>query len=224
MVTIDDTLRAAWELVSDKPDIRLALIAAILSAQKNVEDNGAQVDCLREYVRSGFPTRSPNELYSHIAQHGMVSEHQCHAILGVMGSYERGELEHLRAMPSNGREWIAWRREVAHMYCLSWKTASFAALLMWPLECPFVPVDSHVCARFGLMDLYHSGKLSRKSKPSYRIYRGVERRVARERHAAGYDSLSLAVWHWYMWESWRQETGDSKAREGAESHAGLRAW
>ena len=227
MITIDETLAAAWELVppdGQAQDIRIALIGAILSAQKEVGDNGRQLGALRGWIAEGFPTRSPNEVFARLVPIAMVSEAQCWAILAVMGSDARGDLEHLKIQPSNGREWLAWRREVAQMYCLSWKTASLAGLIMWPLECPFVPVDSHVCARFGLMALYHSGKLSRKSKPCYRIYREVERKVWREKHAAGYDSLNTSVWHWFKWENWRQDTGDSKASAGAESHAGLRAW
>ena len=227
MVTIDDTLRAAWELVppdGQAQDIRLALIAAILSAQKDVDLNGEQLGLLRGWVKDGFPTRSPREIQAVLQRVAMCSDKQAHAILAVMGSEARGELEHLKVQPDSLRAWLAWRDEVARMYCLSWKTASFAALLMWPLECPFVPVDSHVCARFDLMPLYHSGKLSKKTPRGYAEYRRVERRVWHERQQAGYTSISLAVWHWYRWELWRQETGDSLASDGAESHAALRAW
>lgn len=226
MVTPDDVFQAAWELVSDdhKPDIRVALIAAILSAQKPVEDNAAQLDAIRDYILFGFPTRDPQEVYRMLEPYGMVSAAQARGILAVMAAWHAGELDHLTREPTCLLEWAAWRREVAHMYCLSWKTASFAALLMWPLSSPLVPVDQHVCGRLGEMRVYHSGLLSKKTRRGYAEYRRIERKVWREWQASEEKMPTLGLHHWLTWERWRQVTGASKACGGAQSHAGLRAW
>lgn len=224
MVTLEDCERAAYELIDSErePLLILALWAAVLSPQKRLDLNAAQVKPLRRYAERGLPFDSAEEVKAYIKRHapGMVYLSHCRAILRLDGM--RGEVRQLERMPETGREWVAWRKRVAHLPGCSWKTASFAALLMWPFECPFVPVDSHVCNRLGHDGLYESGKCSRKSKPGYRIYRSIEREVRREWAAAGFPTTSVAVWHWFKWEAHRQAQGLSRG-SACESHVGLSA-
>jgi hypothetical protein len=225
-VTYHDVTQAASALVSARhePDVRVALVAGILSSQKAVNIEERQISVLRPLILANELTRDEAELYRLISAHGMVSHKQCEAILDVMSAYDEGRLAHLQAMPQDMRGWDEWRKEVAKMKCLSWKTASFVAGLMWPFYCPFVPIDSHVCARLGKMSVYRSGKLSSKSRPSYRLYRSIERTIWREWVDAGRPLPSLFLWHWFKWEEWRQSEGDSTVEDGAQSHEGLRAW
>jgi endonuclease III len=226
VVTLEDCEHAAYELIEGErePSLMLALWASALSPQKSLEWNAAQLRPLRKHAERGLPFDTAEQLKEHIkrgAPNTMLYTQHCRAILRLDAM--RAELRGLERMPETGREWIAWRKRVAKLPGLSWKTASFAALLMWPFECPFVPVDSHVCNRLGHDSEYESGKLSRKSKPSYRAYRAIEREVRREWAQAGYPTLSVAVWHWFKWEEHRQATGASRVRGGAETHRGLSA-
>lgn len=220
MVTIHDCEQAASELMlGNAPSVKLALWTAILSCQKPLEQNGKQVDTLRPFVKRGLPTWEPKALASYIRKRapGMVTVNNAKSIIKV----DMADLRHLEVKPTSLRQWIAWRDEVAKMHGLSWKTASFAALLMWPFECPFVPVDSHVCKRLSLYRIYQSGVLSKKSKTGRGIYRAIERIVYDEWKQAG-KPCALAIWHWFKWEQHRQVTGASKSA-ACESHMLLSA-
>ena len=224
MVTIQDCTVAASELTTGKaPSLKLALWAAILSCQKPLDQNGAQLDALRPFVRRALPSYEPKVLAAYIRKRapGMVTVSNAKSIILVDERHRNGELAHLEAMPSSLREWVRWRDEVARMHGLSWKTASFAALLMWPFECPFVPVDSHVCKRLSLFSIYQSGILSKKTKTGRAIYREIERLVMNEWREAG-QPCALAVWHWFKWEQHRQMVGASKS-SACESHLLLSA-
>src|SRR5262249_22884242 len=147
MLTIDDCERAALELAfgtRDEPSLRLALWASILSPQKRLDLNAAQVRVLRLWAERDLPFDDAEELKRHIKRKaqakGMLYTSHCQAIIRVARLAESGALAGLERMPTSGREWIAWRKRVAHLPGLSWKTASFAALILWPFECPFVPV------------------------------------------------------------------------------------
>jgi hypothetical protein len=221
MLTIADAARAAAELTTGEavPSLKLALWASILSPQKPISHNGEQARVLWAYVEHGLPTRDPRELRAHISAHakGMVYENHARAILLIEQMSRAGELAGLEVMPRTIREWQAWRKRVAMLPGLSWKTASFAALLLWPFESPFVPVDSHVCKRLGHYAVYQTGVLSSKSKRGYRLYRSIERLVYAEWRESG-KPCPIGVWHWFKWEQHRQRVGESRGK-GCESHA-----
>ncbi len=210
MVTLDAVEQAARELAHGNgqtvPSLRLALWAAVLSSRNDIENNGLQVDNLRPYAHGGLP-HDVGEVRHLLSQNGarVCTRVQAAGVIRVDQLAESGELEALRALPQTDAEWHAWRATVARFYAMSWKTASFAALLLWPFHCPFVPVDSHVCARLHRMDLYR--KISGKSKPAYARYTSIEREVIDEWEVAG-KPCALAVWHWYKWEQHRQ--GDAQ--------------
>jgi hypothetical protein len=210
MLTIGAVERAAQELAHGNgqtvPSLRLALWAAVLSSRNSIENNGVQVDNLRPYAFGGLPHDVPT-VRALLAQNGarLTTRKQAQAVIQVDERAERGELAALRVLPQTEAEWLTWRDTVARFYCMSWKTASFAALLLWPFHCPFVPVDSHVCARLRHMDLYR--RISGKSKPAYARYCSIEREVCDEWDAAN-RPCALAVWHWYKWEQHRQ--GDAQ--------------
>lgn len=215
-VTVDDVFRAAYELTTGngRPNLLYALWGAILSPQKPIEMNCAQAAVLRPFVKSGLPTENPEELARYITERagGWVYGNHAQAIIRVDGLYRAGLLAHLECEPQTAREWIRWRQEIAHLWGLGWKTASFAALILWPFSTPFVPVDSHVCDMLGCMEEYRKGQLSKKSRPGYLRYRRREREW---RAVVSRVTSVVSVGHWFYWAS--HESGEVK------SHALLNA-
>jgi acid stress-induced BolA-like protein IbaG/YrbA len=218
LVTLDGTYAVAQELAAygDKPaSLKLALWGATLSAQKTLHRNIAQVQPLLPYVHKPL-NMTAKQVQALIASSGerFVSENNGRYILDIERMEQDGELDALAVMPTTPAAWLVWRERVAAIRGMSYKTASFAALLMWPLECPLVPVDSHVCARLGRFDDYT------KSSRSYKVYASLEDAVTAEWVHAG-QPRTLGVWHWYKWSEWRQMTDDEVPAARPETHNGL---
>lgn len=210
------------------PNVKLALAYAIASGNNRLDRNGKQAQQLREYAmahRGKLPVSSAVVTDVTGVTGFPVTPNQARGIAALQERERLGELVELNHMPTNGHEWLLWRQTVRQFYCLGWKTASFAALLAWPFDCPLVPVDRHVVAR-----LAYAGKLSQygmtgdqvyktiggSTDRAYRLYRQVERQVGNEKLLAG-EQCSTALWHWAKWSSWRAfqgiEDGDT-----CESH------
>jgi hypothetical protein len=126
-----------------------------------------------------------------------------------------GKLADLCWKPTNRAEWVEWRDQMYALwhskdrgYGMSYKTISFAALLLWPLECELVPVDTHVLQRLGCPE---------KGTPQQRTrYMEIEQMVIDERHEAGCDDTPLGIWHWLKWNE--HLTGEASV---VESHKDL---
>jgi hypothetical protein len=217
MLSLANTQATADELYQPGaiPSIKLAFWGAALSPQKKLSWNIAQVRALLPYVSHPLP-QDVNAVW-HIlrAGHAFISRQQAKSILGIERAEREGLLADLAKMPTTYAGWLQWRLAAVKLPGISYKTASFAALLLWPNECPLIPVDSHVCARLGVKELY-------KSIGNYKVYRWIERQVLHEWHKSGHrHDCSPAVWHWYKWSEWRQATGDEPITDFPESHAGL---
>lgn len=234
MATFNEIRQAAHDLTqgADSPSIRLALCAGILSANNRLDRNGWQVQAMRVYMRqTGGKLPTSTEHIKHLTRRAgyECSIGQARSIVALETSFQRGELSELARMPSNGHEWLLWRQAIARMPGLGYKTASFAALLLWPHESPLVPIDRHVLGwtySLGLLQAI-SGNIAQitkrvyRSRPlGYRTYRAIERQIGNAKLHSPYADDATALYHWYQWENWRQELGVSKTAHGEpESHA-----
>lgn len=216
-ITLADVLRGATELQLGElteHSVKLALWAAILSANASLLVNTRQMDVLREYV-DGLPV-DRDTLYRQMEGTGRFTRVKCGGLYYVESLECAGKLAGLENIGATYAEQCAWRDHVynlMHGHGMAWKTVSLAALILQPMACELVPVDRHVLARFGFA--------SRNSPPRRGRYLAIETLVRDERALAGYDHIPLALWHWLTWEQWRQATGASKAHGGVESHIGL---
>lgn len=228
MATIDGAKQAAQDVVNAslpgypnhaRPDIRLAMWAATLSAQRNLKVNGKLLTGLRPYVHRNEPLPTSPDTVLAILKSGakFCCRNDAVHVCWVDWAYHQGLLEPLTHKPTDYAGWLQWRRtflKIAGGHGFSWKTASFTALLMWPLDCPLVPVDRHVVAR-----LYEPASLCERLG-AWRNYDRLEQRVVEEWVSNG-QPCGLGLWHWYTWSAWRQATGDEKQADSCESHAML---
>lgn len=225
MLTLATVETAARELASvrarEVPRVKVALWAAILSANKPLSWNAAQVQALRGYVDCwGTLPDDPLLVWDILRSgHRFASRAEARRVLAVELADRRGLLAGWERKPETLAQWWQRRRVFAAFEGLSWKTATFALWLLWPLECPLVPVDTHVCARLGVSREEYK-RLSRKTDTGYARYYAVEKQVRDEWDKAG-RPVPLSVWHWWTWEQWRQLTGKATLSDTPESHWGL---
>lgn len=213
-----DAARELIEGTDGRASLVLALWGAVLSPNKVLSWNGDQVEALRPYARLGLP-RDKRAVWAIIRSgHTFCTLAEGERVLHIWECAQAGMLRGLERMPRSAQEWEDWRYRVAQLPGMSWKTASFAALLMWPFACPLVPVDRHVCDRLDRSDQYK--KISAKSKPALERYKALERIVIaeRDREAPG---VPVCVWHWYKWSEWRQLKGLEPVSDKLESHRKL---
>lgn len=222
MITYADVHRAACELAEGphNPSIKVALMAALLSAQTSLVQNGRQMRVLRE---RGWLRRLPydhEQVYAAMRGTGMFTRRKCEGLYWVESLDNAGKLRELAWPGDTLEEQSHWREQVyllLHGHGMAYKTISFACLLLNPLNCQLVPVDRHVLARFGL-----PGECAK----SIKRYLAIEKMVRDERDTAGYSAISLGLWHWLKWEQWREKvnaqvrTGAGK-QNGCESHSAL---
>lgn len=219
MLTLASAEHAARDLYQPgmAASLKYALWAASLSPQKRLSFNIRQARALLPYLNRPLP-QDLEAVYQILrAAHPFVSHNNARYILKIEAAERDGRLEDLARMPTTYHDWLHWRLAIVGLRAgLSYKAASFVALLMWPEQCPLIPVDSHVCARLGVKDLYIA------SSRSYKVYRWIEKQVLHEWYHSGHrHDVSPAVWHWYKWSQWRQATGDEAISDQAESHVGL---
>ena len=217
MLNLDATLIVARSLKvpGKQASVKFACWSAVLSPQKRLSWNCLQAQALLPYVDRPLP-QSPERVLAILrAGHPFCTRKLAEYVLAIEAAERRGELDELAVMPTTRAGWLVWRQAVKRLPGMGWKTASFAALLLWPDTCPLIPVDTHVCNRLGLSAL--KGKLG-----NYKVYRYIERLVWREWFTSGRrHECSPAEWHWYKWSEWRQATGDEPVSDWPESHAGL---
>jgi hypothetical protein len=211
------------------PNIRLALCAAILSSNNRLDRNGKQAHALRQYMGAhGGKLPTDIETVKRLCiQAGFECTHnQARGVVEVEQHAVAGELAELAIMPRTAQAWLLWRATVRQFFGMGWKTSSFAAMLMWPLACPFAVVDRHVVARlawagklcrFGVAPDVLYKRLSGSTNGAYKVYRQLERLVAAEKRSAQ-AGCSTGVWHWAAWSAWRQFVGVEAPSERLESH------
>jgi hypothetical protein len=220
VLSVQSAIRAANDLYTPgyEANLKYALWAASLSPQKRLSYNILQAEALLPYIDRPLPQNNEAVFNLIRSAHPFVSHSNAKYILAIEAAERDGRLDELSHMPTTYHDWLAWRLAVVSQFKgISFKAASFVALLMWPLDCPLIPVDSHVVARLGLPKSMYLA-----SSKSYKVYRLIEKMVLHEWYKSGYRHLvSPAVWHWYKWSEWRQATGDEPISDECESHCGL---
>lgn len=220
MLSLVNTQAVARELYTqgDEASVKYALWSAALSPQKRLGWNILQAQALLPYIHKPLPQDVESVWQILRSAHPFVSHAQARAVLKIEAAERAGILDELSKMPTSYHDWLAWRLAVVGLHAgLSYKAASFAALLLWPDQSPLIPVDSHVCARLGL-DRHTYLASSR----NYKVYRWIERQVLHEWYVSGYrHEVSPVIWHWYKWSEWRQATGDEPVSDYPETHNGL---
>lgn len=196
------------------PSLRKAIWASILSANNALDRNALQVAMLAPYVRNADLPYDAQKLRKIVAKCGWQPPTQhCQEIIDADALLEsHPDIEkRFSTMPTTLREWVQWRKDLVHTFKgISWKTASFTALLMWPFDSPFGIVDRHILKRYGAQKL--GSKISHKGKPAYLRYRSIERLESLEMRAINADLLAqgaepcnLGIAHWAMWDEQRAE-------------------
>lgn len=217
-VTYASVRRAASALGegNERPSVKVALMAAILSAQESLERNANEVQVLRE---RGWLQALPHDhetVWAALKGLGYVTRTKVGGLYWAEKLDKAGLLKGLGCIGTGYEQQSAWREQVyklMHGHGMAYKTISFAALILDPLHCELVPIDRHVLARFGFDN--------RKGVGSIKRYLQIERMVQDERDAAGFAHMPLGLWHWLKWEEWRQQTGASKSAGECQSHAAL---
>jgi hypothetical protein len=220
MLSVQSALDAAQEINTPHTvaSLKYALWAVSLSPQKKLAWNRMQAKALLPYVYKPLP-QDVNAVWEILrAGHPFVSRNNARYILKIEQAERDGRLADLVNMPTTYHDWLAWRLAVVGLHAgISYKAASFVALLFWPLDCPLIPVDIHVCTRLGLPRAMYLA-----SSRNYKVYRLIEKMVLHEWYRSGYrHAISPAIWHWFKWSEWRQATGDEPVSDRAETHEGL---
>ncbi len=190
------------------PSLKKAVWASILSANNALDRNALQIAMLAPYVRQIPLPHDASEVQRIIAVCGWNPPlAHCEEIVAaeIFCSTPSETLTTLDTMPTTGREWVVWRKLLVQTFKgISWKTASFVALLMWPFQSPFGIVDRHILAHYGQQEL--APRISSKNKPGYLRYRSVERMEAKDarRICAELDTTcNLGIVHWALWDGQR---------------------
>lgn len=216
-VTYVSVRRAACALGEghERPSVKVALQAAILSAQESLERNAREMQVLRE---RGWLIELPDDheqVWQALKGLGHVTRTKVEGLYWAEKLDKAGLLKGLGCIGTGYEQQSAWREQVyrlMHGHGMAYKTISFAALILNPLGCELVPVDRHHLKRLGFTD---------ESCSSIRRYLQIEQTIRDERDMAGYEHVPLGVFAWLQWESWRQQTGASKSAGECESHAAL---
>lgn len=212
MFQIEQAYTAAWELAETggKPrNVKLAIWAGILSANNGLERNGRQVRLVARFAET---QANEQQLRAALRREGYITGQQINGMLEAQALYHAGKLDWLLDMPDSWQAWVAWRDKLAKLYSVGYKVASFIALLLYPLDCPFAIIDRHVIRRLNIRGP-RSGKLVAALKE--KSYKAWEQKIAAEAAQASCE-YPLGIWHWYTWEQQRNPQATS-----AESHAAL---
>lgn len=218
MFSIDDVKQAVSELMqgNNEPSVKLAFWYSALSTMQQLKRNCAVASLLRAYRDKPLPPRE--ELYNQLRLSGaIVFTRHMDSLYYVEYLEKAGLLDGLEHIGTIYPAQVEWRDKVHALvkgHGLSWKTISFAALLLQPETCQLVPVDRHVLMRLG----YNS-----KDSPGNRErYINIELHVMREQADSSYTDIPLSWFHWLKWEEYRQLVAKSSACNGTmESHKDL---
>jgi thermostable 8-oxoguanine DNA glycosylase len=194
------------------PSLKKAVWGCILSANNELGRNALQAQALVPYVRNVPLPHDAAKLQEIIALCGWRPPlNHCEYIIAAddFCNTPSQTLTQLETMPTTAREWITWRALLVKTFKgISWKTASFVALLMWPFACPFGIVDRHILARYGKSE--YCNKISSSCRPAYFRYREIERKewhdvraLNADLIAAGSEPCRLGIGHWALWDDKR---------------------
>lgn len=225
MATMQGAIQAATEVMQagrgfgenhEQASLKLALWASCLSAQKQLGANAKQVGVIRGFVTRGLPS-DHETVYALVAEYGdpFLSHREIDTLYYVQLLEADGSLARFEQMPTTLDAWYEWREDLLTLLAghgLSRKMVSFAALLMWPLDCQLVPCDRHVFAR-----LHHTDAEYKASSKGKGIYLTAEAEVVDEWLAAG-EPATIGIWHWYTWSAYRQAIGAETKGDACESH------
>ena len=217
-VTYASVRRAACDLQTghEQPSVKVALMAAILSAQESLERNAREMEVLREH---GWLIELPHDheqVWQALRGLGYVTRTKVEGLYWAEALDKAGLLRGLENIGTGYEQQNVWREQVyklMHGHGMAYKTISFAALILDPLACELVPIDRHHLARLGLDN--------RRACKSVRRYLAIEQTIRDERDMAGFERVPLGLWAWLQWENWRQQTGASKSAGECQSHAAL---
>lgn len=217
-VTYASVRRAACELGSgnERPSVKVALMAAILSAQESLERNAKEMQVLRE---RGWLTKLPDDheqVWQALRGLGYVTRTKLKGLYWAEKLDKAGLLRGLENIGTGYEQQSAWREQVyklMHGHGMAYKTISFAALILEPLACELVPIDRHHLKRLGYDNKAGCSSIKR--------YLAIEQTIRDERDMAGFERVPLGLWAWLQWETWRQQTGASKSAGECQSHAAL---
>lgn len=216
-ITLEETIEAAQELAEgdNPPNVKFALWIAALSTQQTLEKNARLAELLRVFIFQPLPEHET--LFRYLKQSKAVLYKNHLKSLYYTEYLEKcGMLEGLEDIGTTYEDQVAWRDRVfklCHGHGLSWKTISFAALLIDPMHSELSINDRHVMMRLG----YNT----KRSPATRNTYLAVEKQVIQEREENGYARLPLALFHWWKWEEYRETHVSRQYRkaEHVESHA-----
>lgn len=217
-VTYASVRRAACALGEghERPSVKVALQAAILSAQESLERNAKEMQVLREHGWLHDLPSDPEQVWQALKGLGYVTRTKVEGLYWAEKLDRAGKLAGLDDIGRGYAQQQVWREQVyrlMHGHGMAYKTISFAALILDPLGCELVPIDRHHLKRLGYDN--------KRGCASIRRYLAIEQMIRDERDVAGFDHVPLGLWAWLQWESWRQQTGASKSAVECQSHAAL---
>ena len=211
MVTLQDVLKQAQALAGGpKPtSVELALWAGALSCQQELEPNGRALDAIRFAVESYLPDR--DTLASLLRQaRCFFTGRTLDTLYYVEMLSHAGKLRGFEHIGNGYAEHLEWRDDLLALvqgHGLSFKTVSFAALLIDPLHCELVPVDRHVMAMRNVSD-----KVKNQISRNLMYYAEIELEVMDDRDRE-YPGLPTGLYHWLRWEQYRQSLGISSSSD-----------
>lgn len=214
MANVGEVYARAAEIASGPrvASVKLALWAALLSAQTGLAENARQVETLRRYVDRGLP-RNPNKLWREMEGAQNFTHVKLLGLYHIEALERHDKLAGLESIGATLVEQKEWRDKVHRLvrrHGMAWKTVSFAAFLLSPTTCELVPIDRHHL---------HLRGFQCNSVRSKKRYTAVENIIQLERdlYLAGHPA---AIYAWLTWDSYRMQTGANTTGR-IESHAGL---
>ena len=213
-VTLEDIYRDASLLMQgqEQASVKLALWIAACSTNQALDKNGKMARVLAPYVHRPLPTRDVLASMLRMCQ-CFFTGRMLDTIYYIEHLDECGYLRGLEHIPSGFIAQSQWREDVLSLlkgHGMAYKTISFACMLLNPLKCELVPIDRHVIARLDI-----------KGSVTPTRYLAIEQLIVIERHDYHMENVPLCLFHWWLWEAWRQYTGASKFAGSVESHCTL---
>lgn len=198
LVTLDNAFDTMLELYdgNEEPSLLQALWNAALSKHMPFESNVAYARALRPFVDTGLPAY--DDLYELLRQ---ARRDNGGPAYGLTGGHVQTLYEIEKAYP-----WIAtlpigdtlaeqrsWRHEVARVWGVGYKVASWALQIYDMQSAHVMAVDTIHCQRLDL-----DARELRKTEAGFRFYNEIEEYLRWECEPyASYPVASVAAWFWF---------------------------
>lgn len=195
--------------------IRNALAFSGFSANQPLDANGRIAKFVRPILSEGLPGEREDFIRLLLANKSTLRANlavRSHWLAAYRAEelYKTGKLADFCEKPGIRAEWIEQRDRLHALYHtkersygMSWKTLSFAQLLLWPWDAQVVPIDTHVLA------WTHQPE---KGSPQERTrYLEIEQLVIQARKDDNLEDLALGRYHWYRWSMQKDGQADSYA-------------